>query len=261
MARFDVAVASTPQWVLPGSITKAFPVILHIYRYAFGLILALGLGSVAIQAADELPVPLQTDRDKASYGLGLSIASDLKRAGLEVNLQALLAGMEDAMGDKEPRVSQAEFRQAMERFQRQAQQELIARMKAEGEKNQREGKEFLENNKEREGVVTLKSGLQYEVVESGTGPSPKRTDRVRTHYRGTLISGKEFDSSYKTGEPAVFQVDEVISGWTEALLRMKVGDKWKLYIPAHLAYAETGSPPDIGPHAVLIFEIQLLGIE
>jgi FKBP-type peptidyl-prolyl cis-trans isomerase FklB len=134
-------------------------------------------------------------------------------------------------------------------------------MKAQGEKNKKEGEAFLAENKKKEGVKTLPSGLQYKVIKEGTGKSPKATDKVSTHYRGTLIDGTEFDSSYKRGQPATFPVNGVIPGWTEALQLMKVGSKWQLFIPSKLAYGERGAPPVIGPYSVLIFTVELLAIK
>lgn len=133
-------------------------------------------------------------------------------------------------------------------------------LKAVKEKNKAEGLAFLEQNKKKEGVVTLPNGLQYKVISSGNGPSPKATDTVKVHYKGTLIDGREFDSSYRRGEPAVFPLNKVIKGWTEGLQLMKVGDKWTLYIPSELGYGENGAGEMIGPNSTLIFDVELLGI-
>jgi FKBP-type peptidyl-prolyl cis-trans isomerase len=133
--------------------------------------------------------------------------------------------------------------------------------KNQGEANKEKGETFLEANKAKEGVTALESGLQYKILKKGTGPSPKATDTVKCHYRGTTIDGKEFDSSYKRGEPATFALNRVIKGWTEGLQLMKEGGKWEFYIPSEMAYGERGSGPHIGPNEVLIFEVELLGIE
>ena len=133
--------------------------------------------------------------------------------------------------------------------------------KKQGEANKEKGGKFLEGNKTKQGIVTLKSGLQYKILKKGTGASPKATDTVKCHYKGTTIDGKEFDSSYKRGEPATFALNRVIKGWTEGLQLMKEGGKWQFFIPSELAYGERGSGPDIGPNEVLIFEVELLGIE
>lgn len=230
-------------------------------RIPYGVAIVLAVLVAASRAADELPVPLQDDRDKASYGLGMSFAREFQRTGLDINLEALLAGLEDGMADKEPRVSEEEFAEAMQRVQQKAQQAMLARMKVEGEKNLKVAREFLAKNGERKEVVKLSNGLQYQVLKAGKGATPKRTDTVRTHYRGTFLNGNEFDSSYERGEPAVFGVEDVIDGWTQALLRMKVGDKWQLWVPPDLGYGEFGRPPEIGPNSLLIFEIELLDID
>jgi FKBP-type peptidyl-prolyl cis-trans isomerase FklB len=138
------------------------------------------------------------------------------------------------------------------------QKEMIAKL---GEKNKAEGEAFLAENKKKEGVKTLPSGLQYKVIKAGTGKKPKVTDTVTTHYRGTLMNGTEFDSSYRRGQPVSFQVNGVIPGWTEALQLMEEGAKWQLFIPSNLAYGERGAGRDIGPNATLVFEIELLSIE
>jgi FKBP-type peptidyl-prolyl cis-trans isomerase FklB len=154
-----------------------------------------------------------------------------------------------------------EARETMTVFQKEmmAKQEVLA--KKLGEKNKKEGEAFLAENKKKEGVKTLPSGLQYRVIKEGTGRKPKATDKVLTHYRGTLIDGTEFDSSYKRGTPTSFKVNEIIPGWTEALQLMKEGAKWQLFIPSNLAYAERGAGRDIGPNATLIFEVELISIQ
>jgi FKBP-type peptidyl-prolyl cis-trans isomerase len=200
----------------------------------------------------ELPSALQSDRDKASYGLGMDLARRFAAEGIELNLELLVQGFRDALAKRPPQVTQEDFQTSMMRLQREG----ISRIAA---KNQEEGAKFLAQNKVREGVKTLPSGLQYEVLQAGTGASPKPTNTVRAHYRGTFISGEEFDSSLG-GEPLEIRVNEVIPGWTEALQLMKVGDKWRLALPPALAYGPQGFPPDIGPHAVLLFDIELLEV-
>jgi FKBP-type peptidyl-prolyl cis-trans isomerase FklB len=145
------------------------------------------------------------------------------------------------------------------------QKEMMAKatetQKKAGEKNKKEGDTFLAENKKKPGVVTLPSGLQYKILKEGTGPTPKATDTVVTQYRGTLINGKEFDSSYKRNQPATFPCNQVIAGWTEALQKMKVGSKWQLFVPSNLGYGENGAGGDIGPNATLIFEVELIDIK
>jgi len=212
------------------------------------------------QSVGEQP-PLMDLRAKASYAIGLSIGKSLKRDGVEPDLEALAQGLADATNGAKPSLTPAEIREAMEAFQRELAAKKAARRKELTAKNQKEGEAFLAANKKKEGVQTTASGLQYKVVREGTGKMPKVADTVKTHYRGTLLDGTVFDSSYDGGEPATFQVGGVIPGWTEALQLMKVGSKWQIFVPANLAYAERGSEPDIGPHATLVFDIELLEIE
>lgn len=200
---------------------------------------------------------LATTAEQGGYAIGLSIGRQLLGEGLDVDTDALAQGVKDALTKTDPRLTDQQLGAAM----RALQQVAAAKRKALGEKNKAEGVAFLETNKKKRGVVTLESGLQYEVIKSGNGDSPKSTDRVRTHYHGTLLDGTVFDSSVERDEPITFAVGGVIRGWTEALQLMKVGDKWRLYVPAELAYSNRGSGPDIGPHATLIFEVELLGIE
>lgn len=226
------------------------------------LLVCAACGNEAVSpAAPQRSVELKTTRDQASYAIGLNIGRSLEADGLDVNAEALMQGIRDALAKAQPRLTEEQCRAAMNVFQREASGKMNERRRTEGDKNMREGQAFLQANKAKEGVVALPSGLQYKVLQSGQGPSPKLNDRVRVHYRGTLIDGTVFDSSVERGEPAVFAVGGVIRGWTEALQKMKVGDKWTLFIPPDLAYGPQGAPPAIGPHAVLIFDVELLGIE
>lgn len=204
---------------------------------------------------------LKTTAQQASYGIGLTIGKNLRSEGLEIDVPALAQGIKDALTSAEPRLSQAEISAALTAFQQAMQAQNLDRRKLVGEKNKREGAAFLTANKAKEGVVALPSGLQYQILKEGTGPSPKASDTVRTHYHGTLIDGKVFDSSVERNEPVSFPVGGVIRGWTEALQLMKVGSKWRLFVPSELAYGPQGAGADIGPNAVLIFDVELLGIE
>ncbi|PAW86627.1 MAG: hypothetical protein B9S33_07745 [Pedosphaera sp. Tous-C6FEB] len=222
--------------------------------------LALGLLAGSAFAADT-KMTLKDNKDKVSYSIGLNIAKSMKQEGLDINPDALAAAMKDVFAGAKPQLSEEEVQTVMQEFQKdmmakraKGQQEGLAKNKAEGEK-------FLADNKKKEGIKTTASGLQYKVIKDGTGKTPKATDTVSTHYRGTLISGKEFDSSYKRGEPAEFPVNGVIKGWTEALQLMKEGAKWQLFIPSDLAYGERGAGQDIGPNSTLIFDIELLKVK
>lgn len=220
---------------------------------------ALAFLPAGVEAQESLQ--LKTQQDKVSYSIGIDIGGSLKRQSIEINTDAFMKGIQDGLSGSEGLLSQEETRQVLEAFQNEMRAKAEAQARQVGEKNRREGEAFLSENKKKKGVVVLPSGLQYQVIQAGKGASPKSTDTVKTHYRGTLIDGTEFDSSHKRGEPVTFPVDGVIAGWTEALQLMKVGAKWKLYVPAALAYGERGAGPLIGPNATLIFEVELLGIE
>lgn len=193
---------------------------------------------------------------KASYGIGLQMGQQLKNTFDGATLDAAIAGMEDAFKLNPPRVSQDEVNEAFRIIQRK-----IQAQEAENAKEfAAEGEAYLDENAKRDEVIITETGLQYEVVTEGDGDTPGETSTVRTHYKGTLINGTQFDSSYDRGEPAEFPVNAVIAGWGEALRKMKVGAKWKLYIPYQLAYGEHGVGNDIGPYQALLFDIELLGI-
>ena len=217
------------------------------------LIIFLLIGILIIPVFAEDKIVLKTDKEKVSYSIGFDIGSSFKRQSIDVDLDVFLRGMKDAFDGGDALLSAKEQREAIMAFQKE-QKEIMA------VKNKETGKRFLSDNKGKPGVVTLKSGLQYKVIVEGKGPKPKDTDTVKTHYRGKLIDGTEFDSSYTRGEPASFPVKGVIKGWTEALQLMNVGSKWELYIPSDLAYGDSGAGPRIGPGATLIFEIELLEI-
>jgi FKBP-type peptidyl-prolyl cis-trans isomerase FklB len=218
-------------------------------------------GEAVPPAGQQRSVELKTTRDQAGYAIGLNIGRSLQADGIEVNIDALVQGIRDIFGKTQPRLTDEQCRAALSVLQREASGKQAERQRVEGDKNRREGDAFLLANKTKEGVVALPSGLQYKVLKSGQGPSPKLTDKVRAHYHGTFVDGTVFDSSVQRGEPAVFAVGGVIRGWTEALQKMKVGDKWTLFVPSELAYGPQGMAPAIGPHAVLIFDVELLGIE
>ena len=210
---------------------------------------------------------LKTEDAKTSYSLGFSMGQSFKKDEITVDLSVFRKGLEDGYAGGKQLLGEEEIKETMTAFQRKMrtkrQAEYKKRMeerKKQGEENKEKGKAFLEANKLKEGVVTTESGLQYKILKKGTGASPKATDTVKCNYRGTTIDGKEFDSSYKRGEPATFALNRVIKGWTEGLQLMKVGGKWQFFVPPELAYGERGAGHNIGPNEVLIFEVELLEI-
>jgi FKBP-type peptidyl-prolyl cis-trans isomerase FklB len=204
---------------------------------------------------------LESDIDKASYLIGRNIGETISADGIELNVDNMVAGLREALAGKDSRIAEADAEKIMEKFQAEMQAKLEAKAKAKSLANVEAGQEFLEENKKREGVTVTESGLQYEVITVGTGEKPTALDTVKVHYHGTLMDGKVFDSSVERKQPAEFQVGGVIAGWTEALQLMPVGSKWKLTIPAKLAYGGQGAGRDIGPHATLVFEVELLSIK
>jgi FKBP-type peptidyl-prolyl cis-trans isomerase FklB len=222
--------------------------------------------STSLLNAEDLPqkksnIELKTTRDQASYALGQNIGQGIKSDELELNSAALIQGILDALGGAPSKLTPQQAQAAIDALRKDVTARMQEKARVAGEKNKKEGQSFLAANKAKPGVVELPSGVQYSVIKSGKGPSPKITDSVKVHYHGTLISGKVFDSSVQRGEPITFPVNGVIRGWTESLQKMKVGDKWKLFIPSESAYGPDGAGADIGPNATLIFEVELLGIE
>jgi len=195
-------------------------------------------------------------KDKISYIIGRDMAANLQKQGIDVEAEAFIQGMEEAMAGKPSVLSQAEVQQAMMALQ----QEVSQKQQAKSSGNKKAGEDFLAENKNKEGVKTLPSGLQYQVLQAGKGKTPSKTDKVTTHYHGTLIDGTVFDSSYERGEPATFPVNGVIAGWTEALQLMQEGAKWRLFIPSNLAYGSRGAGSDIGPDSTLIFDVELISV-
>jgi FKBP-type peptidyl-prolyl cis-trans isomerase FklB len=213
-------------------------------------------------AAKTQAVPaLTTQKDKFSYALGMNLGTNLHKQSVPVDPNILLRGLKDALAGGKTALTEDQARAALMEVQSEMRKKQQEQMQAAGEANKKEGDAFLAANKTKDGVVTLPSGLQYKVLTQGTGPKPTATDSVVCNYRGTLINGTEFDSSYKRGEPATFPVTGVIKGWTEALQLMPVGSKWQLFVPADLAYGERSPGPEIAPDSTLIFEVELLSIE
>ncbi len=218
------------------------------------LILMLAAFSLVLPLfGQEKSPPLKDQKDKVSYSLGLNIGFNLSRQNVPISPDALVAGIKDAIAGK-PQLNPDQIKEIMAAFEKDMEQ----KQKAAADKNASEGTKFLEENKKKEGVKTTASGLQYKVVKEGTGAQPKESDTVTVNYRGTLLNGTEFDSSYKRGEPATFPVNGVIKGWTEALQLMKVGSKYQLFIPPNLAYGERAVGPDISPNSTLIFDVELM---
>jgi len=225
-----------------------------------GWVVAVSVLLFAVHSGSEEQV-LKSEKERLSYAIGVDMGKNLKKQSIDIDPDVLSKGLKDVLSGGKVLLSDEEilaiknaFRQEMTKKQEEERKKLA-------EKNKKEGVAFLEANKKKEGVKTLPSGLQYKVITEGSGKSPKETDTVTVNYRGTLIDGTEFDSSYKRGQPATFPVKGVIAGWTEALQLMKEGAKWQLFIPSSLAYGEKGAGGVIGPDAVLIFEVELISIK
>lgn len=196
-------------------------------------------------------------KEKISYIIGRDMAANLAKQGIEVELESFMQGFKEVQEGKESTLTQQDVQQAMMALQ----QQMAEKQNAAGGENKKAGEAFLAENKEKEGVHTLPSGLQYQILKEGTGKSPSASDTVTTHYHGTLIDGTTFDSSYERGQPATFPVNGVIAGWTEALQMMKEGAKWRLFIPSNLAYGAQGAGDVIGPNSTLIFDVELLSVK
>ena len=220
----------------------------------------------AAQPAAPAPSPGQqagkpeSVQDRASYVIGFNLGRTLKQNDVNANSDLIVKGLRDGLAGANGMLTDAEMQSTMQEFQRQVQSQQEAKQKMVGEKNKTEGEAFLAKNKTKAGVKTTASGLQYEVEKEGTGPAPKATDTVTVNYKGTLMDGTTFDSSYDRGQPATFVLNQVIPGWTEGVQLMKVGSKYKFYIPSALGYGDKGAGATIGPNAPLIFEVELLSI-
>jgi FKBP-type peptidyl-prolyl cis-trans isomerase len=205
---------------------------------------------------------LQTQKDKASYAIGLNIGRSMHKDSVDVDPNILLRGMQDGLTGAKPLLTDDEVRATMVSLQTDVRKRQEEKMQALSEANKTQGEAFLAENKTKEGVVTLPSGLQYKILTEGTGPKPVATDTIVCNYKGTLLDNTEFDSSYKRGQPLTIQVNGVIKGWTEALQLMPVGSKWQLFIPPDLGYGTRGGPGGgIGPNATLVFEVELMSIQ
>jgi FKBP-type peptidyl-prolyl cis-trans isomerase FklB len=222
-------------------------------------------GTTAAKSASTEPKnapgpPLTTDKEKQSYALGMNIARGISRQGADVDAAAMARGLRDTLSGAKPLLTDDEAEAALKQLQDVVKAKQDAELQKIGEANMKEGQEFLAANKTKDGVVTLPSGLQYKIITPGTGPKPTADDTVVCNYSGAFLDGKEFDSSYKRGQPAEFPLKGVIKGWTEALQLMPVGSKWQLFIPSDLAYGPQGRGP-IPPNATLIFQVELISIK
>jgi FKBP-type peptidyl-prolyl cis-trans isomerase len=227
------------------------------YTCAAGLLMATFLTMATAQETK-----LETEADKVSYLIGRNIGGSIKADDLNLNVDILVASLREAIEGKESQISDADAQVIMTTFQETMQKKAEAKAAEASKENAAAGTKFLEENKKREGVIVTKSGLQYEVMKAAEGAKPKDTDTVSVHYHGTLLDGTVFDSSVDRGTPAEFPVNGVISGWTEALQLMPIGSKWKLFIPADLAYGDRGAPNSpIGPGTMLTFEVELLEVK
>ena len=213
----------------------------------------------SISFAAETP-KIENENDKVNYSLGYQIGGDLKREGVELKSELVVKGIQDAIAGTNPLMTPQDMRIVLVDLKKRIEKAEREKFVKDSIKNLAEGDAFLSENAKKEGVQVLPSGLQYRVVREGSGAAPKATDTVTVHYRGTLIDGTEFDSSYKRNTPASFQLDRVIRGWTEALQLMKEGAKWELFIPAKLAYGERGAGTGIPPNSALIFEVELISV-
>jgi FKBP-type peptidyl-prolyl cis-trans isomerase len=223
-------------------------------------VLSLLVTAGTVCAADQ-PMELKNDEQKLSYAMGLDLGEYFKGLEEKFDLNVLQQGIVDGYNGNKPLLNPADAAAIQQAFAKRQQEKQIQKTVAMVQKNRKAAEEYLKANKGKDGVVETKSGLQYKVIKKGQGAKPVPTDTVKVHYKGTLIGGKEFDSSYKRNEPAVFQVNQVIAGWQEALPLMEVGSTAELYIPPDLAYGDRGAPPVIEPGSMLIFQVELLGIE
>ncbi|MFO7654696.1 MAG: FKBP-type peptidyl-prolyl cis-trans isomerase [Candidatus Krumholzibacteriia bacterium] len=224
------------------------------------VLLALNLAACGNDAERTEVTSLDTDAARRSYAVGMDVGGSLQRTGVEIDMAAFEQGLRDGFAGRDSLLTRQEIQQTLQAFQTEARDAMTARQQEQAGAAEEEGRAFLDQNRQRENVQETESGLQYEVIEEGEGPQPEPTDVVRVHYEGRLVSGKVFDSSRERGEPAEFQLNRVIPGWTEGLQLMHVGGSYRFFIPSELAYGERGAGPDIPPNATLIFDVELLDI-
>ena len=228
-------------------------------KYAVYVLFGIMLVAGPATAADEV-TELKSETDKLSYALGLDLGAYFKSLGEDFNLSVIQRGIDDSYNGKKALMTTEEAAQVQQQFAARQQEKQVKQVMEMTAANQEAAKKFLDENKGKEGVKTTASGLQYKIVKEGKGDKPVTTDTVKVHYKGTLLDGTEFDSSYKRNQPAEFQVDQVIPGWTEAMQLMNVGSTYELFLSPELAYGDRGAPPVIEPGSMLIFEVELLGV-
>jgi FKBP-type peptidyl-prolyl cis-trans isomerase len=226
------------------------------------MVILAACSETTVEAAKVAPLSLDSDKAKFSYAIGVDIGNSLLQVGTkDLARDALIAALNDILDGKKPLVSVEEMAKVKQVYFKKQAEEKAAEQKVSGEKNKADGLKYLAENGKKSGVITTASGLQYEVLKQGDGAKPVATDKVKVHYRGTLLDGTEFDSSYKRGQPISFPLNGVIPGWTEGVQLMKVGSTFKFVIPSELAYGDRGAGPQIGPGNTLVFEVELLAIE
>jgi len=225
-----------------------------------GWLAGLAVGLLAAQASAQDAAALKTQKDKVSYGIGVAMARNIKRQGIEIEQDGLVRGLRDELSGAKLLISEDDLHTVMAALQTEMRQKQEQAIKIASQDNKKKGDAFQAENRAKQGVITLSSGLQYKVLKTGDGKKPTQADTVECQYQGTLVDGTEFDSSYRAGKPATFKVSQVISGWQEALKLMPVGSKWQLVVPPQLAYGERGAGA-IGPNSTLIFEVELVSIK
>jgi FKBP-type peptidyl-prolyl cis-trans isomerase FklB len=234
---------------------------MYLRLFAVMIMLTYLAGCSPEEASSASELKLDTSKNRISYTIGVNIGQDFKSQNMDVDPDLLLMGLKDTLSGKELQLTEEEMVQEIQNFQQEMQVKMAAEMEAKAAENKAAGEAFLAENAKQEGVVVTESGLQYKIIEPGQGDSPGPADVATVHYRGTLIDGTQFDSSYDRGQPASFPVGGVIPGWSEALQLMKPGAKWQLSIPAELAYGERGAGQDIGPNSTLLFDVELISVE
>lgn len=234
---------------------------MYLRLFAVMIMLTSLAGCTPEEASSASELKLDTSKNRISYTIGVNIGQDFKSQNMDVDPDLLLMGLKDTLSGKELQLTEEEMVQEIQNFQQEMQAKMAAEMEVKAAENKASGEAFLAENAKQEGVVVTESGLQYKIIEPGQGDSPGPADVATVHYRGTLIDGTQFDSSYDRGQPASFPVGGVIPGWTEALQLMKPGAKWQLVIPAELAYGERGAGQDIGPNSTLLFDVELISVE